>query len=175
MPTAAVYFSHGQESGPWGTKITAMAETVRALGLRAESVDYRGIAEPGRRVEKLVTECAGVEGPLVLAGSSMGGYVATAAAARLKPAGVFVLAPAFDLTAYGVPIPPPPVAPLEIVHGWRDDVVPPERSIAYAREIRATLHLVDGDHRLTENIDEINEYLARFIRRVLGLPGGEPR
>lgn len=168
MARLAVYFSHGQESGPWGTKIRAMAEAVRSLDCRAESVDYRGIANPAERVEKLVAQCAGgSDDRLVLVGSSMGGYVATAAAERVGAAGLFVLAPAFDLTQYGVPVPPAPRVPIEIVHGWRDDVVPPEQSVRYAREAYATLHLVDGDHRLTENIDEINYYLARFIRRIL--------
>ena len=51
-----VIFSHGQESGPWGTKIRAMAETVRSMGFDADSVDYQGIADPTERVEKLVLE-----------------------------------------------------------------------------------------------------------------------
>lgn len=166
ISNAAVYFSHGQESGPWGTKISAMAEAVRALGCRAESIDYRGMPDPDGRADKLAAECRGVHEPLVLVGSSMGGYVAAAAAPRVHPAGLFLLAPAFYLDEYGLAVPPVPEAPLEIVHGWRDDVVPAENSIRFAREARATLHLVDGDHRLTENIDEINYYLARFIRRV---------
>ena len=52
MTMPAVYFSHGQDSGPWGTKIQAMAEAVRDLGCRAESVDYRGISDPGERVAR---------------------------------------------------------------------------------------------------------------------------
>ena len=83
MTMPAVYFSHGQESGPWGTKIKAMAATVEKLGCRAESVDYQGIADPTDRVNKLIAECADVEEPLVLVGSSMGGHVATAAAMNL--------------------------------------------------------------------------------------------
>ncbi len=166
MSAPAVYFSHGQESGPWGTKIRAMAEAVRALGCVAESVDYRGIANPVERAGKLVAECAGVGGPVVLVGSSMGGYVAAAAAPQIEPIGLFLLAPAFYLEEYGVPTPPVPRAPLEIVHGWRDDIVPVEDSIRFARVARATLHVVDGDHRLTGNIDEINDYLLRFIRRL---------
>lgn len=164
----AVYFSHGQESGPWGTKIKAMAEAVRALGCRAESVDYRGITDPGARVEKLIDECRGVAEPLLLVGSSMGGHVATAAAARLGAIGLFVLAPAYYIGEYEHLTPPAPDIPITIVHGWRDDVVPPENSIRFARECRATLHLVDGDHRLTENIGEIIYYLRRFIRDLVG-------
>ncbi|HZD54606.1 MAG TPA: alpha/beta fold hydrolase [Woeseiaceae bacterium] len=142
-----------------------MAETVTALGCRAESIDYRGIADPAARVEKLVRECECLEAPLVLVGSSMGGYVAAAAASRVGAAGLFLLAPAFELGGFGVPAPARPPAALEIVHGWRDDVVALEQTIRYASDWRATFHVVDGDHRLTENIDEINYYLARFIRR----------
>jgi predicted esterase len=162
----AVYFSHGQESGPWGTKIQAMAEAVRALGCRAESVDYQGIADPTERVEKLIAECQGVDEPLILVGSSMGGHVATAAAAPLSAAGLFVLAPAYYIAEYEHLTPAAPNMPISIVHGWRDDVVPPENSIRFAAECHATLHLVDGDHRLTENIDEIIYYLSRFIRNL---------
>ena len=75
-----VIFSHGQESGPWGTKISAMAELVRSIGCNADSIDYQGIADPTERVNKLIAECAGTDDALVLVGSSMGGHVATAAA-----------------------------------------------------------------------------------------------
>ncbi|MEQ8206103.1 MAG: alpha/beta hydrolase [Woeseia sp.] len=164
----AVYFSHGQESGPWGTKILSMADTVRNLGCRAESVDYQGIADPTERVEKLLAECADVDEPLVLVGSSMGGHVATAAAAALNARGLFVLAPAYYMEGYEDLTPAAPEMPTMIVHGWRDDIVPVENSIRYARECRATLHVLDGDHRLTENIDEINQLLTQFLLRIAG-------
>ncbi len=54
-----VIFSHGQESGPWGTKIRAMAERARSLGCAVDSIDYQGIADPSERVSKLVSRmCA---------------------------------------------------------------------------------------------------------------------
>lgn len=162
----AVYFSHGQESGPWGTKISRMADAVRALGCRAESIDYRGIDDPGDRVEKLASACNDLQEPLLLVGSSMGGHVATAAATRLGAAGLFVLAPAYFMPGFETLTPPPPAMPLEIVHGWHDDVVPVDNSIRFARVTHATLHIVDGDHRLTANIDRINELLQLFVRRI---------
>ena len=162
----AVYFSHGQESGPWGTKIQAMADAVRGLGCRAESVDYRGIADPTERVEKLIAECQRVEEPLVLVGSSMGGHVATAATASLNASGLFVLAPAYFMPGYEELTPVPPDTPICIVHGWRDDIVPVGNSIRFAESCKAELHVLDGDHRLTENIDEINYYLSRFIEKI---------
>ena len=82
-----VVFSHGQESGPWGTKIRAMAETVRALGCTADSVDYQGIANPTERVNKLIGYCESIDDTLILVGSSMGGHVATAAADRVASDG----------------------------------------------------------------------------------------
>ena len=161
-----LYFSHGKESGPWGTKIRAMADTARGLGCEAESIDYRGIADPADRVKKLIEECSGVDDVLVLAGSSMGGHVATAAAGPLKAAGLFVLAPAYYMPGYEDLTPGPPGMPFCIVHGWRDDVVPVENSIRFAKSCSAELHLLDGGHRLTENIGEINYYLSRFIEMI---------
>ena len=159
-----ILFSHGQESGPWGTKISVMAQAVRDQGLQADSIDYRGIEAPAARVEKLVAACAALDRPTLLVGSSMGGYVAAAAATTVAARGVFLLAPAFFIP--GFPDFEPPSIPTEIVHGWHDDVVPPENSIRYAKGSAATLHLVDGDHRLTENIDEIVRYLLRFADRL---------
>jgi len=98
----------------------------------------------------------------------MGGHVATAAAASVGAAGLFVLAPAYYMPGYEELTPAPPRMPIEIVHGWHDDVVPVDNSIRYARACAATLHIVDGDHRLTANIDEINDLLRCFVRKIEG-------
>ena len=143
-----------------------MAEAVRALGCRAESVDYQGIADPTERVDKLVAECADVREPLLLVGSSMGGHVATAAAESVGAAGLFVLAPAFFMPGFESLTPSAPDMPISIVHGWRDDVVPVENSIRFAEACRANLHILDAGHRLTECIDDINELLTRFIESL---------
>ena len=66
--------------------------------------------------------------------------------------------------------PNPPDMPICIVHGWSDDIVPVENSIRYARSCAAELHILDGDHRLTDNIDEINYYLRRFIEKIARSP-----
>lgn len=161
-----VVFSHGQESGPWGTKICAMADTARQLGCAVDSIDYQGIADPGERVTKLLAACAGLDDALVLVGSSMGGHVATSAAGPLGAAGLFVLAPAYFMPGYEELTPTPPDLPICIVHGWNDDVVPVENSIRFAASCNAELHVLDSDHRLTANIDEINYYLKRFIESL---------
>lgn len=166
MSQLMVIFSHGQESGPWGTKIKAMAELVRGMGCEADSVDYQGIGDPVERVKKLVKYCETLREPLVLVGSSMGGHVATAAAHSVNAVGLFVIAPAYYIAEFEPLTPPAPDVPISIVHGWNDDVVPVQNSIRFASKCKASLHIVDGDHRLTKNIDEICYYLERFIDRL---------
>jgi len=161
-----VIFSHGQESGPWGTKIQAMSDVAKSIGCETDSIDYQGIADPTDRVNKLVAECRDIDDRLVLVGSSMGGHVATAAAASLKAAGLFVLAPAYFMEGYENLTPAAPDIPICIVHGWDDDIVPVENSIRFAAACKAELHILESDHRLTANIDEINYYLKRFVETL---------
>ncbi len=161
-----VIFSHGQESEPWGTKIRSMADTVKSIGCEADSIDYQGIADPTDRVNKLIADCRDIDDRLVLVGSSMGGHVATAAAASLNAVGLFVLAPAYFMKGFEDLTPVAPNIPICIVHGWNDDIVPVESSIRFADACKAELHILDSDHRLTANIDEINYYLKRFIETL---------
>lgn len=174
MTAGLVCFSHGQESGPWGTKIRAMAETVRTAGWEVESIDYQGIKDPRQRVRKLVDYCHGLDTPPLLVGSSMGGFVALGAAAQRPVRGLFLLAPAFFLPGLEEHLPGEfPQCPTLIVHGWRDDVVPWQGSLQYASNTRSSLVLLDGDHRLTANLPVICDELAGFIQR-LEAPGSAP-
>jgi pimeloyl-ACP methyl ester carboxylesterase len=158
-----VVFSHGKESGPWGAKITAMAAVVRELDLAVESVDYRGMDDPGARVEKLLSVCRELNRQVVLVGSSMGGHVAAAAASRLDTAALFLLAPAFYMPGFEKYTPQNVAVPTVIVHGWHDDIVPVDNSIRWAREHRATLHILDSDHRLEDQIGAICTLLGDFL------------
>jgi pimeloyl-ACP methyl ester carboxylesterase len=158
-----VVFSHGKESGPWGTKITAMAEVVRDLNFKVESVDYRGVDDPAQRVERLLVEGRTLKGPMVLVGSSLGGHVAAAAASRLDTAALFLLAPAFYMPGFEKYTPQDVAVPTAIVHGWNDDVVPVDNSIRWAREHRATLHILDSNHRLEDQIGAICNLLRDFL------------
>jgi alpha-beta hydrolase superfamily lysophospholipase len=158
-----VVFSHGKESGPWGSKITAMAAVARDLNLQVESVDYRGMEDPGQRVEKLITVAGRMQGPLLLVGSSMGGHVAAAAATRVGAKALFLLAPAFYMPGFEQYTPQDIAVPTAIVHGWGDEIVSVDNSIRWAREHRATLHLLDSDHRLEDQIGPICVLLRDFL------------
>jgi predicted esterase len=163
VPERYVIFSHGKDGEPWSRKISGMAEIARAEGYRADSLDYRGLDTPRERIAKLVNHCQKLPGELVLVGSSLGAYIAVAAASLLHARGLFLLAPALlhqDLP----PLRPGVIdCPTTIVHGWRDTVVPPEHSVQFAREYRANLHLLDTDHRMYDQLQTINYFFEHFL------------
>ena len=163
-----VYFSHGKESGPWGSKISYLADVVRQLGYPVESIDYRASLDPDWRVQHLIDTATSARGNCILIGSSMGAYVATAASPQLAPQGLFLLAPAFYLPGYDQPIPPAPLCPTSIVHGWHDDVVPVDNAIRYAREHRCSLHVIDSDHGLNDSLEELGQLLSAFLANSHG-------
>lgn len=158
-----IYFAHGKESGPWGSKILALATVARERGFEVESPDYSEIADPEARVEKLLSLARTATLPLILVGSSMGGYVSTVASATLRPAGLFLMAPAFYLPGYAEQDPFPSADRVTVVHGWNDDVVPVDNVLRFAREHRAELHLLDSDHRLTSHLDPLRMLFGFFL------------
>ncbi|WP_446831007.1 alpha/beta hydrolase [Candidatus Foliamicus sp.] len=157
-----VLFSHGQESGPWGTKITALAEDARDAGLVVDSIDYRGMADPVERANKLIARMRECSGEILLVGSSMGGYVAVAAAQQAPAAGLFLMAPALAVPDWP-PLAETVSAPTVLVHGWADDIVPLEWSVDFARANKAQLHLLQAGHGLTEALDRIRALFRLFL------------
>ena len=169
MANRYVVFSHGKDSGPWGRKITALADVARSEGYEVESVDYRGIETVKARSDRLIEVCKSLSGDLVLVGSSLGGYVAVTASSLLHARGAFLMAPALYVEGL------PPLrervldCPAAIVHGWRDEVVPFEHSVRFAREYSASLHLLDSDHQLHDQLRFI-KYLFEYFLIGLDLP-----
>ena len=164
-----VIFSHGKESGPYGQKIVQMSQVALTKGLQVQSVDYLGITEPEARVEKLVEVLSVTNGPCLLVGSSMGAYVSLVASQTVPVAGLFLLAPAVGLPGYamqsGFQLEGVPIA---ICHGWSDKVVPVSNVIAFAKEHRAALRVLDSDHRLISAMPDIKVLFARWVDVQLG-------
>ncbi len=165
-----VYFSHGKESGPWGGKIQRLAEIARQSGCGVESLDYTDTFDPDVRVKRLLEKITPVEEPLLLVGSSMGGYVSLVAAGEVDVAGIFLMAPALYLDGYQQQNYHPRCRQIEIIHGWDDEVVPVEGSIRFAREADCSLHLIRGDHRLNSSLDTVSELFEGFLSRVGCIP-----
>ena len=57
-------------------------------------------------------------------------------------------------------------SPTAIVHGWRDAVVPVDNVIRWSREHRATLHILDSEHRLEDQIGTICILLRNFLKAL---------
>ncbi len=154
--------SHGFESGPDATKVTALAEAAEALGWTHERPDYtdldaqREISELGNvpaRIERLLglaRQAAG-QGPLVLAGSSLGAYISGLVSLQVPVAGLFLMAPpirmgsAHPLDAAAVPT--------SIIHGWRDELIAADEVVMWAQARRDRLLMVDDSHRLAEHVE----------------------
>lgn len=159
-----VVFAHGMESGPWGTKITALAKVAERCGWAADSRDYQSTKDPDERVRMLLADPPTAD-RLVLVGSSMGGYVSAMACEALRPDGLLLIAPALYFEHYDAE-PAQVPALTSVVHGWHDDIVPPERALRFATTHKAELHMLDGDHRLVDQIAELEWVLARLLKRV---------
>ena len=164
--------SHGFESGPEATKVTALAEAAEALGWSHERPDYtdldgrREVSELGdvpARLERLLAlaQDAARRGPLVLAGSSLGAYISALVSLQLPVAGLFLMAPpirmgrAHPLEAAAVPT--------SIIHGWRDELISADEVVMWAQARRDRLLLVDDSHRLSDHVESSKLAFAELL------------
>lgn len=167
MHLNVVYFAHGKESGPWGTKILSLAEVAKKKGFHVESPDYSELTNPDERAQKLLNLKPAAQKNLVLVGSSMGGYISAVASEVLKPAGLFLLAPAVFRAGYLIQDPTPQARITVVVHGWEDEVIPVDDAIRYAKKHHARLHLLNSDHRLTNAIPILEDLFSAFLDEIL--------
>ncbi|KAF1719680.1 alpha/beta family hydrolase [Pseudoxanthomonas wuyuanensis] len=164
--------SHGFESGPDATKVTALAEAADRLGWSHERPDYtdldarREVSELGdveARLARLrdVAAAAAARGPLVLAGSSLGAYISGRVSLQVPVRGLFLMAPPTtmgrlpDLDAAAVPV--------SIIHGWDDELIPAQQVADWAYPRRARLLLVDDSHRLSDHVQASADAFAQLL------------
>lgn len=162
-----VVFAHGKESGPWGSKICHLADIAQKSGAKVFSPDYSDLSSPDERVKRLLALPLPPHGKLLLVGSSMGGYVSLLASGKLKPVGLFLLAPALKLPGYAEQNPVPGTDRICIVHGWKDSIIPVEHSFRFAKEFHAELHVIDSDHRLDGALEQTGELFRYFAALLL--------
>lgn len=158
-----VLFAHGKESGPQGTKITALSRVALNHGWKPMAPDFMGMDDPQARVDKLQRIAAELAGPLVLVGSSMGGYVMADASSRVQPAAMLLLAPAVGVPFYPHPDPLPVAGNLLAVHGWQDEVIPPELVIDWCRRHRVPLQMVNDRHALQDSLPLLESQLTGLL------------
>ena len=162
-----VLFAHGKESGPWGSKIQHLASVAESHGCAVLSPDYTDLVDPDARVVRFLAQQLPPHDRLVLVGSSMGGYVSTIGAQILKPRGLFLMAPALYMPGYAIQNPKVNVTQIQVVHGWKDDVIPVENGIRFAKEHSAKLNVFDSDHRLQDVLVDIGLLFTFFLEDCL--------
>ena len=96
----------------------------------------------------------------------MGAYVSLVASESVHAKAVFLMAPALYIPTYKKQQYHSNSKHIEIVHGWSDDIIPPEHSIKYAKDADCTLHLISGDHGLSGSIEVVASLFERFLCQV---------
>jgi alpha/beta superfamily hydrolase len=166
---------HGFESGTDATKVTALAAVAQRLGWSCERPDFTDldamrdvsalgdVAARSRRLLELA-RAAAEHGPLVLAGSSLGAWIAGQVSLQVPVAGLFLMAPPIVLDA-AHPLAAAQV-PTAIIHGWDDELIPAADVVDWARSRRARLLLVDDSHRLSAHVDASADAFATLLASV---------
>jgi len=167
--------SHGFESGPDATKVTALAEVAEQLGWTQQRPDYtdldaqRDISSVGdvvgrqRRLLELA-QAAAARGPLVLVGSSLGAYISARVSLEVRTRGLFLMVPPLQMG----PLPALDAAdvPISVVHAWHDELIPADGVIAWARVRSARLLLVDDTHRLSAHVETSARAFAELLQSL---------
>lgn len=162
-----VILSHGLESGPQATKVSALAAVAKELGWASIRPDYRDL-DAGRDVKAITARAArlvaaaAVDGKVVFAGSSMGAFISGFASKQRECEALFLMALPVGVEGYDYHYTAADV-PTVLVHGWHDELCPVNAAIEFARERGDTLHLVDDDHRLSAHV----EFCAEAFRHLL--------
>lgn len=161
-----VIFSHGKESGPNGAKIQLLSKIAQQLDFETHSIDYTLCKHVSERVEKLEGFIKNSSQKPILVGSSMGGYVSTVVAQNLATKGLFLMCPALYLPNYPVQVYRPITNNIEIIHGWQDKIVPYQNSIRFGQETKAKLHLIEDNHRLSEQRAFLGATFRQFLKQL---------
>ena len=164
-PEKLVCFAHGKESGPWGTKITHLAETARQRGFEVISPDYSHTHDPHARVAQLKA-LAPQARCLVLVGSSMGAFVSGLASLERPVAGLFLMATPESIPGCEVDFDVSPDVPTVLIHGWRDELCPLDDMYVFAERRQLPLLILDDDHRLSASVDAIAGQFRLFLESL---------
>lgn len=160
-----IILSHGLESGPQATKISRLAELAEALGWTTERPDYSDLREPQARVERLLEQATACKAArLLLVGSSMGAYISARVSLQRPVQGLFLLAP--PVVMPGAPALQLQANLVQLVHGWRDELIPPEEVLGFASLQALPTLLVNDDHRLGASIEAIAACFRLFLQQA---------
>lgn len=169
-----IILSHGAESGPDATKVSALARLADSLGWMTHRPDYReddtlgyaGSVAP--RLARLEALIRAQPVPPVLVGSSMGAFVSGLASLAHPVAGLFLMATPESIPGCAVDFDVSPDVPTVLVHGWRDELCPLDAMFAFAERRQLPLLIVDDDHRLSGSVDVLAGQFRLFLDTLAG-------
>ena len=170
MP-GTVILSHGSDSGPDATKVSALAQVAEAIGWKALRPDFReddklghaGSVQP--RVDKLIAFANGATQPLVLAGSSMGAFVSGLVSLQVPCAGIFLVALPMAIPRWSQRFDMACV-PAMLVHGFNDELCPVTGAAQFAGARGIPTLLLPDDHRLSNHVELIAQQFRSFLQRI---------
>lgn len=167
--------SHGFESGPDATKVTALADVAERLGWTHERPDYsdldamQDVSDLGdvpTRLQRLlqIARDAAARGPLILAGSSLGAWISARVSLEVAVRGLFLMAPPVSMG----PAPGLDAAkvPTSIIHGWHDELIPASQVVDWAAARDARLLLVNDSHRLSGHVQASADAFEQLLMSV---------
>lgn len=177
-----LYYIHGYESNPRGTKGILFEKT-----LQAKAIQYREC----KPEDIIIAECLdaikkalGNDTDITLIGSSLGGFLAAKTAREnpnvrhlilLNPA---VIPPSVDITTiHGMPktilremkdyhlFEEQITADIFILAGTEDEVVPSYWVLEFAMAQEATVKFLHDDHRFTRQLDLLPTIIRNYLER----------
>ena len=167
-----IILSHGSDSGPDAVKVSSLARLAQSLGWQTTRPDYREddvlgyAASVAPRVAKLRGIIGTLDAPPVLVGSSMGAFISGLVSRDAPIAGLFLMATPPLIPGFPVSFDMATDIPVELIHGWRDEICPLEPVYRLAEARRIPLLVLDDDHRLKSSMDVIASQFHGFLERV---------
>ncbi|MEO8804258.1 MAG: alpha/beta hydrolase [Rudaea sp.] len=162
-----IILSHGLESGPDATKVSALAAIANPLGFDSVRPDYRDldalrdVRRIDHRIARLIQQVP-ADAPVILAGSSMGAFISALASLQVNCIGLFLIALPVAIPGFDVRFDARRV-PTTLVHGWDDELCPVDEAIAFARARGDAITLLRDDHRLSAHVDFVAQQFALFL------------
>ncbi|WP_266159364.1 alpha/beta hydrolase [Dyella silvatica] len=168
-----VILSHGSDSGPGATKVSALAELAEAMGWVTTRPDYREDDKRGYagsvapRIARLHAHIQALKAPPVLVGSSMGAFVSGLVSLDVPVAGLFLLATPALIPGYEKAFDLRKQVPTLLMHGQQDEICPIEQIEAFAGKRSLPLLVLHDDHRLTASMESIGQQFRLFLDLVI--------
>jgi predicted esterase len=156
MTSTPLYFFHGLESAPHGTKYQRLSEDFEVTSPDFQGMDIWERLDKAERITEHMTD-------LVVVGSSYGGLLTALLYSRhpQRFRSYVLMAPALYLEAaeHIERMPDDAV----VIHGTRDEVVPIDAVREHCARFGVDVTEVDDEHRLHGSLDLMVEAVERLI------------